>query len=81
MRYTNKIISDKLTPYPILIDFSLSVQFSELVVPRHEGVHGPGGREHGREAVVERSEQDVHVVHFNVIAIGWQDAAAIIVRR
>lgn len=50
----------------MLIDSLLSVEFSELVVPRHEGVHGAGGREYGREAVVERGEQDVHVVHVDV---------------
>lgn len=55
--------------------------FSELVVPKYEGVHSPGGREHRREAAVGRVEQDVLVVDVDVVAIERQGAAAVAVRR
>lgn len=59
----------------------LSLEFPVLG-PRHDQVvYGSGGRERGREAVVERGKQDVYVVHVNLVAVERQNAAAIVVRR
>jgi len=66
---------------PILIDLSLSLEFPVPGPKCDQVVYGPGGREHGRETIVERGEQDVCIIHVDVVAVERQDAAAVIVRR
>lgn len=75
------IYFDQNDPPPILIDFSLSLEFPVPGSRHDQVVYGSGGREHEREAVVERGEQDVHIVHVDVVAVKRQDAAAVVVRR